>query len=127
MPTYAKESRHKVAASIDLSRAHESEGQYDQAMAVIDAARMDRSKNPDLLARRAEILFLRGRWEEADKDASAILAKDPDHFLAHWVLGQILRDPAELDNADEHFRRVVPTYTERSNMNKDITVPDLLV
>src|SRR5260370_6452095 len=62
--TLAKEAKHKVAASIGLSRSHESEGQYYQALAVIDAARMDRSKNPDLLARRAEIPFLRGRWEE---------------------------------------------------------------
>src|SRR5215469_3709286 len=94
--TLAKDAKLKVAASIGLSRAHESEGQYDQALAVIDAALKSVSQNPDLRARRAEILYLRGRWEEAEKDASTALAKDADNFLAHWIKGQVLRDRGEV-------------------------------
>jgi tetratricopeptide (TPR) repeat protein len=123
----AKDAKNKVPASIGLSRAHESEGQYEQALAAIDAALKEMPQNPDLLARRAEVLYLRGRWEEADKEAAAALAKDADNFLAHWIKGQVLRDKGEVKKADEEFRWFVRTYTDRSNMDKDITDPDLLV
>jgi len=118
----AKDAKNKVAASIGLSRAHESEGQYDQALAVIDVALKEAPQNADLLARRAEILHVRGRWEEADKDASAALAKDPDHFLAHWVLGQVLRDKGELDKGDEQFRWLVRAWND-----KEFNDPELFV
>jgi tetratricopeptide (TPR) repeat protein len=123
----AKDAKNKVSASIGLSRAHESEGQYEQALSVIDAVLKDAPQNPELLARRAEILYLRGRWEEADKDASAALAKDGENFLAHWIKGQVLRDKGEVEKADEEFRWFVRTYTNRSNMDKDITDPEQLV
>ena len=51
----AKDAKNKVAASIGLSRAHESEGQYDQALAVIDVALKEAPQNADLLARRVSV------------------------------------------------------------------------
>src|SRR5438105_1952357 len=50
------------AAAIGLSRAHQSVGDYDQALAVIETALKKTPDNPDLLARQAEILFFRGVW-----------------------------------------------------------------
>jgi len=118
----AKDAKNKVAASIGLSRAHESQGQYDEALAVINAARKDAPQNADLLARRAEILHMRGHWEDADKDAAAALAKDPDNFLAHWILGQLLRDRGELDKGDEQFRWLVRAWND-----KEFNDPELFV
>src|SRR5262245_20384109 len=48
------------AAAIGLSRTHQSVGEYDQALTVIESALAKSPDNPDLLARQAEILFFSG-------------------------------------------------------------------
>src|SRR4051812_43296196 len=60
-----KEPKHATAAALGLSRARESQGNYDGALAAIDAALKADGANADLLARRAELLFQRGRWDDA--------------------------------------------------------------
>src|SRR5437868_7130489 len=59
--TLAKTPEHHVAATVILSRAWESEGEYDKAAAVIDDALKAAPEQPALLARRAELHYLRGR------------------------------------------------------------------
>jgi tetratricopeptide (TPR) repeat protein len=122
-----KDARQRVPATIGLSRAMESEGEYDQAQTTIDTALKDLPRNADLLGRRAELLYLRGRWNDAEKAAATALAIQEDHFPARWVLGQVYRDRGEVDKADEEFRWFVRTYTQRSNNDMEITDPDELI
>ena len=61
----ARDPGQKAAAAIGLSRAWQSQGEYDKALAAIDSALQERSRNAALHARRAELLHLRGRWEDA--------------------------------------------------------------
>src|SRR5262249_19583697 len=122
----AKEAKHLSAATIGLSLAHEMEGNYDEALAAIDKALKDVPENADLLARRGELLYLRGRWDDAEKSARKALDKSEEHFLARWVIGQVLRDRGDLDKADEEFRWFVKTYTKRSNDDMEITDPETL-
>src|SRR5258708_2863407 len=77
----AKEPTHAVLAAIGLSRAWESDGEYDKAAAVIDDALKASPDHADLLARRAELHYLRGRLDDALKTADAAIAKQADHFL----------------------------------------------
>src|SRR5271170_7529610 len=72
----AKQPQDKVAATIGLSRGWQSEGEYDKALAVIDAAIKNAPTAADLLARRAEILFLRGQWDDAQEAVKKALATD---------------------------------------------------
>jgi tetratricopeptide (TPR) repeat protein len=123
----AKEAKHHVPATIGLSRAMESEGDYDEAMKTIETAVKELPRNADLLGRRAELLYLRGRWDEAEKTAAAALAIKEDHFPARWVQGQVYRDRGEIDKADEEFRWFVRTYTQRANADMEITDPDDLI
>src|SRR5579859_2963990 len=53
----AKDPNHAVAATVGLSRAWRSEGDYDKALAALDAALKDHPKEADLLAARADILY----------------------------------------------------------------------
>src|SRR5258708_15326916 len=69
----AKAGKDRVPAVIGLSKAHQSQGQYDKALAVIDAALKDLPKTPELLARRAELLYLNGQWADAQKTAQAAI------------------------------------------------------
>jgi tetratricopeptide (TPR) repeat protein len=121
-----KEPKTKVAAAVGLSKTHQSEGSYDKALSVVDEALKTEPKNADLLARRAEVLYLRGQWEAAEKSAQDALARAEEHFLARWILGQIYRDRGDIDKADEEFRWFVKTYTQRANNDTEITEPETL-
>jgi tetratricopeptide (TPR) repeat protein len=123
----ARDAKNKPAAVIGLSRAWDSEGQYDKSLSVIDAALKELPDSADLQARRAEILYQRGRWEDAEKAAAAALTKNDEHFLAHWILGQIYRDRGEIDKADEHFVWFVRLYRKRDEADMPITDPEQLV
>jgi tetratricopeptide (TPR) repeat protein len=123
----AKEPMTKLAAVIGLSRVHQSLGEYDKALAILDAALAANAKNADLNARRAEVLYLLGRWEDAEKVANAALVVSPKHFLARWILAEVYRDRGELKKADAEFRWFVRTYTERSNNDDDVKDPDELL
>lgn len=115
-----------AAAFVGWSRALQSQGEYDQALQVIDQGLAKLTDDPDLLARKAEVLFLRGRWEEAEKAADKAIARRDENFLARWVKAELLRDRGELEKADEAFRWFVRTYTTRSNECRDIKDPEEL-
>jgi tetratricopeptide (TPR) repeat protein len=113
-------------AYIGWSRALQSQGQYDRALEVVEAG-LSRFKNDaDLLARKAEILKLRGRWEEAEKAADEALTIKPEHFGARWVKAELLRDQGNYEKADDAFRWFVRTYSKRSEEEKDIKDPEEL-
>jgi tetratricopeptide (TPR) repeat protein len=124
----AKDGKHKVAAALALSRIEQSQGNYDKALAIVDTALEDKPKGAaDLHARRAEVLYLHGRWNDAEKAAEDALKLDKEHFLARWVRAEVYRDRGELKKADAEFRWFVRTYTSRSDKEDDIKDPDTLV
>src|SRR5438876_3271719 len=82
----------RVEATLGISRCLESEGEYDKALDAIDALLKDQPREARLLARRAELLYLRGRWEDAEKAAGAALKEDGEQLLARWVRAQVYRD-----------------------------------
>src|ERR1700693_3576383 len=55
----AKEPRYHVAAVLGQSRVLQSQGQTDDALAVIDTALGANGTSADLHARRAELLYFR--------------------------------------------------------------------
>ncbi len=118
----AKEPKQRDPAMIGVSRTWESQGEYEKALEVIDGALKDQPKSADLLARRAELLYLRGRWEDAEKAAGAAIDLKKDHLPARWVRAQIYRDRGEIKKADLEFRWFVHHYNDA-----DIKDPDLLI
>lgn len=105
-----KEPKLKAAASLGLSRVLVSKGEYDAALQVLDDALKDEPRNAILLAAKADLLYQRGRWEEAEKTAEAAIAIKKDQFLAHWVRAQVYRDRGEQKKADEECRWFVRAY-----------------
>jgi tetratricopeptide (TPR) repeat protein len=116
-----------VAGTLGLSRAYQSIGQYDRGLAALDGAIAAISNNADLQARRAELLYLRGRWEEAEQGIAKALTLQKDHFLAHWLRGQLRRDRGDLKGADEDFRWFVRTYGARNDADEEIKDPEILL
>lgn len=118
----AKDLKQLDAAIIGVSRTWESQGEYDKALEVVDIALKDQSKSADLLARRAEMLYSRGRWEEAEKAAATAIDLKKDHLPARWVRAQIFRDRGDIKKADLEFRWFVHHYNDA-----DVKDPDLLL
>ena len=114
-------------ASIGLSRALASQGEYDKAMAAVDAALVKLPKDEDLLARRAELLHFRGRYDDALKAADAALAVKDKHLLARWVRAQVFRDRGDTRDADAEVKRVLRIYGDVVNTADEIKSPEDLV
>ncbi|HEV3142968.1 MAG TPA: tetratricopeptide repeat protein [Gemmataceae bacterium] len=122
----AKAEKPAQAVFVGWSRAFQSQGEYDKALEIIDNALKDRSDNSDLLARKAELLYLRGQWDEAEAAADKAIKKKSEQFLARWVKAQILRDRGKLKEADEAVHWFVTTYNARENADNPIKDPEEL-
>jgi tetratricopeptide (TPR) repeat protein len=122
-----KDAKLRPAATVGLSRALESEGEYDKALEVVEAALKDAPKDAALLARQAEVLYLRGRWEEAEKAANTAIDADKNQFLARWVRIQVYRDRGDLKKADAECKWFVRTYTQRDQNDDPIKNPEELL
>jgi tetratricopeptide (TPR) repeat protein len=118
----AKAGKDRTAATVGLSKAYENQGEYDQALRAVEDALKKAPESAELLARKADLLYGRGRWDDAEAAAKAALEAKDDNFLAHWVLGQILRDRGETEKADEAFRWFIRAFNDT-----DITDLDDLV
>lgn len=122
-----KEPQQRVAAVIGISQTWQSVGEYDKALGVLDGIRAELPKDADVLARRAELLFVRGRWTEAEAEAEQALNAKPEHFLARWIRARILFDRGDLKQADGEFRWFVRTYSKRDDADTPIKDPDELL
>src|SRR5262245_38028685 len=115
----AKEAKIKAPATVGLSRAWQSEGEYDKALAVVEDALKGLPKDAHLLARRAELMYLRGKWDEAEKAANRAVDLEKKQFLARWVRGQIYRDRGDLKKANAEFKWFVVTYNNTDVKNSE--------
>ncbi|HEY7326508.1 MAG TPA: tetratricopeptide repeat protein [Gemmataceae bacterium] len=122
----AKDAKLRPPATVGLSRALESEGEYDKALEVISGALSDHPKDAGLLARQAELLYQRGRWDEAEKAANAALDASKDQFLARWIRAQIYRDRGDMKKADAECKWFVRTYVQRDEKDNPIKDPEEL-
>jgi tetratricopeptide (TPR) repeat protein len=131
----AKDAKLRPAATVGLSRALESEGEYDKALDVLAAALKDHPKDAGLLARQAELLYLRSRWDEAEKAANAAIdahshadrGNEGGAFLARWIRAQIYRDRGDMKKADAECKWFVRTYVQRDEKDDPIKDPEQLV
>src|SRR6266568_1001606 len=123
----AKNDDAKPVAFIGWSKALESQGEYAKAVEVIDQGLAKLKDNPDLLARRAELFHLQGKWVEAEKDADRAIKLKDDQFLARFVKAELTRDRGDYEKAIEQFRWFVRTYTQRSKEDKDVNDPEELL
>jgi tetratricopeptide (TPR) repeat protein len=110
-----------------VAACRQAVGEYRQALEALDAGLKHHPNHADLLAHRADLLYSLGRWDEALRDADAVVQQHADHFLARWVRARILRDQGDLAAADTEMRWFVRTYTEAAAANNEIQDPTKLL
>ena len=115
------------AAAIGIAKAWRAEGESAKALIALDDALKAHAANPDLLAHRGDLFYSLGKWDDAAKDADAVIAKHDKHFLARWVRVRVLRDKGDTAAANKEMRWFVREYTEASNAEKDITDAETLL
>lgn len=115
------------ACAIGIGRSHREVGDSEKALEILADALKAASQHPDLLAERADLLYDLGRWDDAEKDADAAIAKNDAQLLARWTRARLLRDRGKIDDADKAIRWIVRYYTSRDNADKPITNPEELV
>lgn len=125
--TLAKDAKLRPASVIGRSRTLESEGEYDKALSAVESALKDSPKDASLLARQAELLYLLGRWDEAEKAANAAIDAGKDQFLARWIRAQIYRDRGDMKKADAECKWFIRTYVQRDEKDDPIKDPEDLV
>ena len=123
----AADPKHATAAAVGLAAAWRAEGEYSRALAALDDALKATPADPDLLAHRADLLFALGKWDDALKDAEAVVAKHDKHFLARWVRACVLRDRGDLPAADKEVRWFVKEYTDAAAAERAITDAERLL
>ena len=116
-----------VAAFIGQAACHRALGDTTKAFDALDAGLKASPENPELLARRADLFYSLGKWDDATKDAEAAIKKQADQFLARWVRARILRDKGDLAAADTEMRWFVKTYTDGAAAEKEITDSERLL
>jgi tetratricopeptide (TPR) repeat protein len=123
----ARDPKHAVIAAVGLAEVARAEGEYTRALAILDDAIHAAPGQPEILARRADLLYSLGRWDDASKDAEAAIAKDEKHFLARWVRARILRDKGDMPAADAEVRWFVREYTAAENEDRPVRDADTLL
>ena len=108
----AKNGKYRVPAAIGLSRTWRSEGDYEKAQGALAAALKDQPTSGDLWAELADLLYLLGRWDEAQQAAQKALQDGKGQFLAHWVLARVHRDRGDLKKSSEELIWFVRAYSK---------------
>ena len=122
-----KDAKLAPLAAIGTAQTFREVGEFEKALDTLNAAAKATPENPDVLAARADLLYELGRWDDAEKDADAAIAKKENQLRARWTKARVLRERGSLDDADKAFRWVVRHYTARSNADDDIADPDELL
>ncbi|MGQ0633512.1 MAG: tetratricopeptide repeat protein [Planctomycetaceae bacterium] len=99
-------------AQIAIGRSHcfEALGQWEAATDVLTAAVGRDERNPQLLARLAEVQLLQGEFDAAEKAVAGALRAEPQLPLARLVRADLLTAKGQLNDADEAYRWFVGFY-----------------
>ncbi|MFO0952048.1 MAG: tetratricopeptide repeat protein [Isosphaeraceae bacterium] len=112
-----------LLVKVTLGRADclASQGESTKAAEAVQKALDGPAKdNPDLLARLAELRFVRGDWVGARTAVEAALKASPDHIAARWIDARLLEASGELDKALDAWKWFVDAYNARAEeLGKD--------
>jgi tetratricopeptide (TPR) repeat protein len=117
----------EVAAYIGLARCRAVEGDYTEAIEVLDHGLKQYPDRAELLAQRADLQLFLGRWNEASRDAEAALMRQDNNMLARWVRVRLLRDSGAIEEANKEVRWFVRAYSDASAAGKEIADAEALV
>ncbi len=100
----------RITVWIGQSRIQEETGRWEEAEETMTAALEAQPKSPELLARQAELCFLRGRYAQARELAQAGVDQDSQHVHSRLILAHALAELGQLDEAAKAYRWFIQYY-----------------
>ncbi len=100
----------RIAVWLGQSRVQEETGRWEDAEETITAALTAQAKSPALLARHAELNFLRGRYTQARELAQAGVDQDSQHVHSRLILAHALAELGQLDEAAKAYQWFIQYY-----------------
>jgi len=108
-----------AAAAIGSARCQRATGEFDKAMATLQAAIKTSPKDANLLAEQAAISFEQGDYAASRKFVDAALAADEKQLLARWLDGELNRVTGKLDEALAAYQWLVQFYNSTETKDAD--------
>jgi len=91
---------------INMTESHRILGQIDEALLWADKYIEKMPESPLPMVRKAGLLVMAGRREEAEALATQLLASEPDFSVATWAKGQPYRIPEHIGPFVEALRQI---------------------
>ena len=104
---YKPEAAANAQAALGWAACLESQG---KTAAAVEALKPLADKQAEIQAQLARLAFERGDSAEARRRAEEALQLASEHPLALYVLGELARTSGRLDEAEEHYRRLISFY-----------------
>lgn len=109
----------RVAGAFEflLAKMNADQGNFEEALRLIDAVIEKDSRNPVLLYERASIQLEAGQFDRAEAELRRLLILSPAFYDAHKVLGRLLldrsrEDKAKLEDALTHLRKALELFPD---------------
>ena len=100
-------------ASAGLSEVYAAIGEYEEALGALAQGVKEDPDNVDLWGRMAQLQFVTGDWEAAQKSAENAVRRDSDALRGRLVLAHLHRESGRLDKALEGYRWFVRYYNRK--------------
>src|SRR5262249_54458592 len=110
----AKDDAAKLKIALGRAECFTSTGETDKAIEALGPFAEGEKPSADALAKRADLQFGLGRWEDAEASAQKALKADRDHLLARWVTGRLEEAKGQPTKAIETFKWIVDRRNEKA-------------
>ncbi len=100
-----------IHAEIDKAFQQHNDGQHDAALATMEAVVGQHPDNPEAWGRRAQLLSLNNRLDEAEKSLDKAFALNPDYAFGYMLRGMFRQQEGELIGALMLFRKAAEAYS----------------
>ena len=102
---------HDIHTEIDRAFQQHNDGQHDAALQTIEAVVGQHPENPEAWGRRAQLLSLNDRLEEAEKSLDKAFALNPNYAFGFMLRGMFRQQEGELIGALMLFRKAAEAYS----------------
>jgi tetratricopeptide (TPR) repeat protein len=100
---------------IEKAFRQEADGQHDAALRTMDELVAQHADNPEAWGRKAQLLYLNARVEEAEAALDRAFAINPGYPFGHLLRGMFRQSEGELPGALMLFRKAVDLYAPEAH------------
>jgi tetratricopeptide (TPR) repeat protein len=106
-----------IHIQIDKAFRQDEEGQHDAAVRIMDEVVAQNPANPEAWGRKAHLLYLNNRVDEAETTLQKALEINPQYPFGHFLQGIFRQQEGEIAGALMLFRKAIAYYDPDAREN----------